>query len=171
MPFVCPNGSGFTTRDITGFAKQKYLNAGGTNRRALFYGWREDQIGADMVLCEGPFDVLRLHEHGIPALGLLGKTLSSGQFSLLTKLPVDSVVTIMLDPEADVECLNIAKLLNTRFDEVYVAQLPDSVDPGDSTFDQAWAALNDSEKVGNSRLRISGKKLFHVKRRFNQLNV
>ena len=170
LPYVCPNGSGFTARDITGYSKQKYLNASGVNRRSLFYGWREENIGGDIVLCEGPLDVLRLYEHGIAALGLLGKTLSQGQYGLLMKFPINTAITVMLDPETQLESLRIVKTLSNRFDDIYIASLPDGIDPGDSSLEQAWDALNHSEKIGNPRLKISEKKMFHVKRRFSELN-
>lgn len=170
LPYVCPNGSGFTARDVTGYAKQKYLNAGGVNRRSLFYGWRDENIGGDLVLCEGPFDVLKLYEHGVAALGLLGKTLSRGQYSLLTRFPIDTAITVMLDPETRLEPLNIVKTLSNRFDEIYFAQLPEGIDPGDATSEQVSDALDQSEKIDDPRLKISRKKMFHMKRRFEELN-
>lgn len=170
LPFVCPNGSGFTARDVTGYAKRKYLNAGGVNRRSLFYGWREENIGGDIVLCEGPLDVLKLYEHGIAALGLLGKTMSQGQYSLFTKFPIDTAVTIMLDPETDLESLRIVKTLSNRFGDIYIAKLPEGIDPGDSTSEQAWEALNLSEKIESPRLKILERKMFHMKHRFSELN-
>ena len=171
FPFVCPNGSSFTARDVTGYSKQKYLNAEGANRRSLLYGWQQFRKGSDLVLAEGPLDVLKLYEHGIGSLGLLGKTLSQGQFGLLTTLPIDTPITVMLDPETEFESLKIVKTLSTRFDDIYIAELPSGIDPGDSSAEQAWSALNQSEKIENSRLKISEKKLFHVKRRFGQLNA
>lgn len=158
IPIECPNGRSFTARDMTGHQQPKYLNPTGAAHGRLLLGWNHAPLAADVVLVEGPLDAIKLHQHGIPALALMGKVLHKEQLQMLTAKPADAGITVMLDPEERVAPFDVARQLTCRFESVYVAKLPDGVDPGLSTPRQAKLALEAAERYTGervSRLRAS----------------
>lgn len=153
LPVRCNGISSWTARDATDEhetnpKRPKYQNPSGDWANRVFFGWDEANTeGADIVLVEGPFDVMRLSDHGINAIGMLGKELHERQKDLLFSLPRGTVVTVMLDPE--VSRLKVDEIVDRipRRLEVYIAQLPAGVDPGASTPDQARVALDSAIKA------------------------
>lgn len=95
--------------------------------------WGYDQVAGEpeVVLVEGPFDVLRCAVAGVPAVALCGKPIAAAQLSALRRACVRRVV-VMLDPDArrDAACM-VARLAGEGVD-VALARL-DRADPGDST--------------------------------------
>lgn len=102
-----------------GFAPHKYLNARGSSRNKLLFGFdqavefnksreRKDRF---CVLCEGPLDAAKM---GPPAIALLGKNLSSFQAEELLK-QFSVICTCMDQDTAGGECFaSIAKHLPGR---------------------------------------------------------
>ena len=154
LPVKCPNGYAYTARDATDDWKTderrpKYLNPPGEWKNALLYGWNQyaESLGQDLVLVEGPFDVLRLHSHGIPAMSILGKELGAGQRALLHTLPRSTSVTIMIDPEErSFFVRKIALEISLHFKNIYVAKLEPGIDPGISTSEQAFTSIDSARK-------------------------
>lgn len=140
MPIECPNGLSFTARDTTGKQQPKYLNPKGADHGKLVYGWKHTPMGADIILVEGPMDAVKMWQHGMPAMALLGKMLKQDQFELLCSRPDTAAVVVMLDPEEKTAPLKVAAQLNTHFRRVYIAALPEGVDPGASMPEQAKLA-------------------------------
>lgn len=118
----------------------KYLGPPGrTLTGAALFGLDQALGAAELVVCEGPFDVLALAEHGTPAVALMGKSCSVGQAALLAKAGVRRVI-VMLDGEAFADAVLVARLLGESL-HAHVSKLPDGVDPGEATADQIDAAL------------------------------
>lgn len=133
IPMRCPNGRSFTARDVTGEQEPKYLNPKGIDHRRLVFGWDLVPMTSDFTMVEGPLDTMKLDQHGIPAFGVGGKVLHMEQLNMLFTRPANVEVTVMLDPEAALEAMNVAAQLVVHFTNVRLAQLPDGVDPGAST--------------------------------------
>lgn len=158
IPIRCPSGESWTARDYTGRGFPKYLNPPNIDNRRLLLGWEHVKVGGDIVLVEGPMDAIKMHQHGLPALALLGKNLSKEQLALLSRWPPDSAITIMLDPEEEIAPVEVAIQLQVRFKRVYIAKLPDDVDPGSSTPEQAKRAYDRSKQFKGGRVaRLAAK--------------
>ncbi len=142
IPIRCPNGESWTARDMTGEAKQKYMNPWDADHSKLLIGWHCTPLTGDLVLCEGPFDAVKLWQHDIPALALGGKNLHENQLDLLRKLDPQTSITVMLDPEELSAPHSVAKKLMSYFPNIFVAKLPDGIDPGDSTLEDAQGAID-----------------------------
>lgn len=151
IPIVSPTGYSWSARDMTGDQEPKYLNPLGADHRRLLHGWDQMEVGSDVVLVEGPMDVISLYQHGIPALAILGKELNKEQLGLLCKKPVDAAITILLDPEEAEAPYKVAQELTARFSDIFIASLPDGVDPGDATRKQAWRAWDNAEHYTGER--------------------
>jgi DNA primase len=119
-------------------------------------------LSSDLVIVEGPLDVIGLYQHGIPALAILGKELNKEQLGLLCMKPADASITVLMDPEEPEAPYNVARELTSRFSNIFIGHLPDEVDPGDATRVQAWAAWDDAGRYTGERtsgLRAKLKKL------------
>lgn len=146
IPYECPNGRCFTGRDMTETARQKYLNPSADTTRLLI-GWNMARLTGDLVICEGPLDAVKLWQHEIPALALGGKVIHDAQINMLAgAVPPSTAVTIMLDPEEEKAPHDVAVRLASYFDSIYLAKLPEGVDPGSSTREQAHEAVETAEK-------------------------
>jgi DNA primase len=152
IPIECPNGSSFTARDMTEEQEPKYLNPQNANHSKLLVGWNLIPTVADLVICEGPLDAVKLWQHHIPALALGGKELHSDQLELLGALSSEQAIIIMLDPDAHEAPFKVAEKLHVSFDSVYIASLPEGVDPGDSTAEQAHRAVDHAKRWTGERL-------------------
>jgi len=82
-----------------------------------------------LVVVEGPWGVLRLAQLGIPAVSLLGVSLSQGQFELLCKIPC---IIIMLDGDSagKIGASRLKKTLEAHT-IVQIFILPPNHDPDD----------------------------------------
>jgi DNA primase len=167
IPVMCPAGRSFTARDATGAQSPRYLNPKGIDHGRLLIGWNHHPIGGDVVLVEGPFDAIKLWQHGFPAMALMGKVLHIEQFVMLIAKPTDVSIIIMLDPEEIEAPYKVAEQLVCRFRDVSIAKLPLGMDPGDSTREEAFKAIEDAvpyngnkmsktlAMIGNSRKRLN----------------
>lgn len=151
IPLVCPNGHSFTARDLTDEQMPKYLNPKGVDHRRLLFGWDRVPLSADFALVEGPLDAMKNDQHRLWSMAIGGKVLHAEQLNMLFKRPSDAAVTVMLDPEAMKEAFNVAAQLMVHFERVYVAELPEDVDPGDSTKAIAHKANGDASKYAGER--------------------
>ena len=160
IPFECPNGRSYTARDMTeegltwadGSPQPKYLNPKGADHKRLFIGWNMAPLTGDIVLCEGPLDAVRLWQHGIPALALGGKVLHDEQRDMLVgNLSEDQAIIIMMDPEEALAPEEMAPKLAVHFKSLYIAKLPEGIDPGESTREQANNAVDRARKWTGGR--------------------
>ena len=153
IPVVSEHGRAWTARDATENWKtdekrSKYYNPRGAWAKDLLFGWEFYEPGADLVIVEGPFDVMKLWEHGISAVALLGKELGKGQRAQLLSLPSSTYITILIDPEEKRWTVDdiVAKLV-LKFRNLMKGKLPTGVDPGDSTKQQAFLAIDQAVRI------------------------
>ncbi len=153
MPFTCPAGSSLTARAAVEMRGPRYLNPEDAKHGRLLYGWADCDGRKVIVLVEGPFDVIRLWQYGIPALALLGKELSREQLRLLCRLPIATRIVILLDPEARKKAFGAASMLSFKYRDLWIGQLPCGVDPGEASKVQAWAVLDGMERYTGDRVQ------------------
>lgn len=167
IPVECPNGKSFTARDMMGSQIPKYLNPTGTDFRRLLIGWNTARLTGDIVLCEGPLDAVMLWQHSISALSLGGKELHDEQMSMLMSLPNTTAVTLMLDPDELEAPYKAALRLSVHFTAIYIAKLetidgaskrgfdkygkPSKLDPGNATYKEAYAAIDNAQRWTGAR--------------------
>lgn len=146
IPVECPNGRSWTGRDMTGEQEPKYINPFGADHSRLLLGWDHTRLGEDICLVEGPLDAIKAWQAGVPALALMGKSISNEQAALLHTKPADAAITIMLDPEEAVAPYDVAAQLITHFNNVHIAKLPDGEDPGSTTPEVLLHAYKKADK-------------------------
>lgn len=165
IPIVCPNGEGWTARATEGWQQPKYMNPSGMDKSRLLMGWPDIASGCDFAVVEGPLDVAKFKQHGVPTVGLLGKVLHPKQLALLCTLPADAAVTVCLDPEETIAPHELAAQLLVHFEHVSLGRLPlvhgddapgvkagDKCDPGNSTKAQALDAVERAERFKGARV-------------------
>ena len=118
-----------------------------------------------VVVVEGVFDVMRLHEYGIPAVAVLGKSVSERQITiLLSRAPREVVLMLDADdPRAEGSAWDAVDRLRGEVKSVRLASLPPGRDPDTATaqeVDDAIAAARDASPVC-STLRGRLSKLRH----------
>lgn len=151
IPIRCPAGRSWTGRAMLPDMEPRYWNPPGADHRRVLIGWEQARLTGDMVICEGPLDALKLWQHGISALALGGKELHDEQLAMLVDLPSDTVFYVMLDPEELEAPVKVATRLSCHFDSIFIARLPEGVDPGASTPEDANKALEDAERFTGAR--------------------
>lgn len=161
MPMIGPLGRTFTARAMDG-DELRYRNPSDAGHRFAVYGFEQLTPGADLVIVEGPFDVLRMRCHGFNPIGLLGKEMSKEQESLIKTLPRGTTVTLFIDPEERRAQYKIAKRLADHFEVVMIAKLPaiigddgKLIDPGSCTKEQAIDAVMSARRYIGARTAIS----------------
>lgn len=153
IPVRSEFGSAWTARDATEMYKDdprrpKYNNPAGEWANDLLLGWEFYEPGSDLCLVEGPFDTMKLYEHGISSFALLGKKLGAGQRAQLLSLPSDTYVTILIDPEEKRWTIDdIRAKLSLKFKNLFIGRLPPKVDPGSSTQQQARKAIDYADRI------------------------
>lgn len=112
--------------------------------------WAQEYIRkkGEVILVEGPLDVLRLEQYGIHnSVGLLGKTLHNGQIGLLLRIPTFKVIVALdADTAGRAGARKISKVASAFFD-VEVKELPEGKDCGDLTEDEARELFYDKQRV------------------------
>lgn len=169
IPIECPNGFSFVARDATGTMKQKILDPPNAGKSKLLFGWNHAKENSDLVLCEGPFDAIKLWQHGFNAVALLGKILHPAQLSLLLKRPYDSALTIMLDSEEVEAPFEIGKQVSCLFDRVQVAKLPEGTDPASAEKDEIHEAYEKAAVFGDNIAANIGAKLQKSKKKLSEV--
>ena len=161
MPMIGPLGRTFTARAMDG-DELRYRNPSDAGHRFAIYGFEQITPGADLVIVEGPFDVLKMRVHGFNVIGLLGKEMSKEQEALIKTLPRATTVTLFIDPEERRAQYKIAKRLADYFEIVLIAKLPQSlgddgkpIDPGSCTKEQATDAIVKARRYVGASSSIS----------------
>jgi DNA primase catalytic core len=128
----------FTGRDLSGHAKAKYLHGPSTtlfNKKKIVWGLKyARKLIIDhgyVTVCEGQIDAMALVDAGIPAVAILGSSLSEEQLLLLSKLSQNIYLTFDSDDAGNrglVKTLPMAK--NLGIDSIlYAIVLPKGQDP------------------------------------------
>lgn len=117
------NPSFIIRRSVT----SKYYNIPkGSPKKETLYGLNYLYGKTDTVyIAEGPIDVLSCYEAGLPAIGLMGRTLSKTQLKLLQLAGINRVILFLdNDKWGILGNLDAYKLLSTTPIKVEVAQYP-----------------------------------------------
>jgi DNA primase len=90
----------FTGRDVTGESTTKYMHGPSTtlfNKRKVVWGLKNARkLMSDVgyvVVCEGQIDAMSLVDVGIPAVAILGSSMSEDQLTLISKLSQNVYLT------------------------------------------------------------------------------
>jgi DNA primase len=150
IPVKCPNGASFVARDCDKQSKFKIMNAKGADHSKLLFGWNMIGSDCDIILCEGPFDALKLWQYGYSPLALFGKILHPEQRRLLFTRASDSEIVIMVDPEEMEAPYDIAVQLSSYFEVIKIAKLPQGEDPGSATKEQIQIACENATQYQGS---------------------
>jgi len=119
---------GFQARTIWRNTEPKYIGATNMKKKTLLYNYDEAfSQDEQLIITEGPFDVLRIGNQSVAALG---KAISDEQLRLIRMGQFKKIV-VLLDPDANKEGLESANELAVDFN-TYVGLLKDK-DPGEMT--------------------------------------
>jgi DNA primase len=140
----------FTGRSIINDVEEKYKNEFGEWKQKALVGYNEfialnnfDYV----IVCEGPFDCLKLYTHGFNCVALQGKDAHQQQINILCSLPKTTKIIIMLDPEVKSSVIDsICSKIYLKHPEVFVAKLELGIDPGSATKLQVMYALSKTKK-------------------------
>lgn len=140
---------GFTGRAMNDRVTPRWKHASGSRASESLYGF--DQVYArhrEVVLVEGPTDVIRLATMDVPAVGMFGKRLTSTQIVMLKDAAMKKVV-VMPDTNDEEACL-VAKETSIRLSDLgmvgTLAWLPMGIDPGAAKRSEVAAALEGQGK-------------------------
>lgn len=160
LPVRCPMGSSFVARAVDNEVRLRYLAGPGAGR--LLFGWEQAE-GADLlVVNEGGFDVLAVHQAGLKAVGILGKSLRETQVQMLRSLGRRVQLVLMLDDDALDDALRQADALGPR---VLVAEPLGRKDPGDSPPERILRAVDCATSVAEARNRRARDKVSAIAKR------
>lgn len=109
--------------------EEKYKLPPGFKKSLVLYNLHRVKGQSSLVVVEGFFSTMRLHTLGVPAVALMGRSLSEEQEKLLQKIGVKSL-TLMLDgdpPGREAQAALLQRLAG-RF-LVRTIELPDGAEP------------------------------------------
>jgi len=127
---------GWQGRTIFPNVKPKMLNNLGLNKSDYLYNYDTvfDNGVKSLILSEGPIDCIKAN--GVmPAVALFGKTMSRKQFNDIITLSPDKLY-IGLDFDAEKQAFEIARKFFCFIPEVYVLNIPEGRDLGDSSIEE-----------------------------------
>ena len=119
----------FTGRSMFS-SKPKWRHSDGAKKSEAVYGLDAILGQSEVILVEGPFDVLALHQKGFPGVCCFGTMMSASQEALIRRAGVKKI-TLMLDADpAGYKALLplVVGSLRGKFD-LRLAVLPDGKDP------------------------------------------
>lgn len=119
----------------------KYKNPPVSKNVVIF----ENQINweDDLIICEGAFDALAIRRNAIP---LLGKTIPSALEQRLADHKVKEV-TVMLDPDARKNAIQICEILLTKGIQTYLVDVPEGQDAGSLGFEECWKYISQRKPI------------------------
>ena len=156
---------GFQARAMRGDVEPKMLNPNFPKSRYLI-GHDFAVLAEQVLVVEGPIDVLRLAQKGHVAVGTMGRKLSTAQVHLLLLAGIGSIVLLPDgdDPGAWLAALESFDLFEGHEVAVSIGWLPEGRDPGDATRAQVSAALagarpptaRDRREIRRGRIPMAG---------------
>lgn len=111
---------GYVARDFLNRTKvPKVLNSVGPLSSEAVWNYDNVKRSSELVICEGVFDAINC---GIDrSIALLGKNFSSSAAKInLIKRLNPSVIYIYLDYGAEIDALELAEMLSTKFSKIYI---------------------------------------------------
>lgn len=123
---------GFTGRAVTDRNAKKWLHSAGTQVGKELFNILNIKNTQEVILTEGPFDVMKLWMYGFKnSVATFGTNLSFAQLSLLLRLPIHSIILAYDgDKAGEKASTKIGKILKDYF-EVYIMDLENNKDIGD----------------------------------------
>jgi len=128
-------------------AHPKYLYTEGSEKTELLFG--ANKIFSNIrrhirgiTIVEGCFDVINLHRHQIPGVGILGTGISDQQRRIIARLQPRKVYLMFDRDTSGVKNIEIAyeKLKNYP---LFVCRYPaGKTDPAELTYDEAWRSID-----------------------------
>ena len=119
----------------------KYLGPSGDKKGSALFGLDEAFGAEEVLIVEGPLDVVSLAGKGYTAIGLMGKVATMSQATLLKRAGVRRAV-VMLDGDARRDAGKVANLLSDVLDNVKIAELPAGFDPDDASIDLLSSSID-----------------------------
>lgn len=114
---------------------QKYLLPPAFKKHAALFNINRIENVASVVIVEGYFGAIRLYGHGVPAVALMGTTMSDAQVSLLLERGIRFVLVLMDSDPAGVNAVPPLLDLLTRSFFTKVGFLPDGEAPDTASDD------------------------------------
>ena len=133
----------------------RYLSPTDDEKSSAIYGYDEAIGSEEIVVAEGPFDVLALYQHGVPAVCLMGKMATPAQ-AVALKRGRFTRATMMLDPGATKDAAEVEMFIGEMIPDTRIAQLPGDHDPAEATRDEILTALAGARRP-SIRHRIFGR--------------
>jgi len=118
----------------------KYLSPSGRRASGVVFGLDEAIGVSEVLVVEGPLDVLTLAQRGYNAVSLLGKELSIAQAGILRRAGFDRAVLLMDGDAIPWGARGAERLLRAGF-EVVLAKLPLEHDPDSAPADVLQRAV------------------------------
>lgn len=144
-----------------------YLYTAGHPKSALLFGACNIDLGmvesGGLILTEGSFDTIRLHQHGLRnAVAILGTGLSEQQAKIISKFRPRRVLLFFDRDVAGVRNIEIAEKLLTKY-PLYVVRYPAGRnDPAELTGEEAIRQVGRAMSVRQfNGLRVRLRKEFH----------
>lgn len=133
-------------RRIDGIERQKYLYTDGAIKTSVLFGVcyaeRESLESHGIVLCEGPLDVVRLHQVGIRnAAAILGTGISARQVKLIDKLSPKRVYLFFDRDSAGIDNILDCHAKLRKLPLLVCRYRSGKSDPGETTKEEAEQAI------------------------------
>jgi hypothetical protein len=131
---ICFPARDFWTSELVGWIGRSYTGKQpkywSTLTRKVITGWRTRDKTIPTVLVEGPLDGLAVHRAGYQ-VGILSGTGATDLVRWASRLPIDSPVVIMLDPEAAIQAQQLYWQIHPvrAIGKTVMANLPIGEDP------------------------------------------
>jgi DNA primase len=137
---------GYVLRYLSGEKKYKYVS--GTKVSETLFGIEKySDEHHSVVIVEGAFDVLWMHQNGFcNALAVLGSNLSDTQYKLLQGIGKKIYIMMDSDEGGNKACREITKRLRRDF-IVKICMLPKGKDPNDCTKTELEEAFNHTKII------------------------
>jgi hypothetical protein len=119
----------------------KYLYSENSSKTSILFGAGKARFGPTIVLTEGSLDVIRLNQHGISALGILGTGISDAQVKILARMRPRRVCLMFDKDIAGVRNVEIA-MEKLRKYPLFICRYPaGKSDPAELSKEQALRSV------------------------------
>jgi len=146
----------FAGRAMGGW-EPKYQHPAADGKSSLLYGLDLVAGPEDVIVVEGPTDVLSMYQKRLPACALLGKRGTMAQAGKLHRRGARRV-TLLLDGNAGADVLKTAAIFSETM-EVLVAQLPGKLDPDEAPREVIMEALDRARPPSTLEMKVARRTL------------
>ena len=136
-------------------SKIKSVNApefgGCYSKKSCIFNFDQARLKKEVVITEGVPDALTL---GLSGMGTFGKQVTTSQVELLSALPSDSKLFIMLDMDAKENMIDLAKKLSQVHKKTYIVDNPTNQDANSLGYAKAWDIIHNHSKLATDCARL-----------------